>query len=94
MSDGPVYRRGDVLWRRTYDRVLILMPASGEVLTLQATACEMWAALEDPGSLDEVSRRLAAVYDAPLEQIASDVAPVLEELERRGALTVAVSRRD
>ena len=92
MNDGPVYRRGDVLWRRTYDRVLILIPASGEVVTLQATACDLWAALEEPGSLGEVSKRLAVLYDAPLEQIVSDVAPVLEELGRRSA--VAVSRRD
>ena len=92
MNDGPVYRRGDVLWRRTYDRVLILMPASGEIVTLQATACDLWAALEEPGSLREVAKRLAVLYDAPLEQIVSDVAPVLEELGRRSA--VAVSRRD
>jgi hypothetical protein len=92
MSDCPVYRRGEVLWRRTYDRVVILMPASGEVVTLQATACDLWAVLEEPGSLGEVANRLAALYDAPFEQIASDVAPVLEELKRRGA--VAVSRRE
>jgi hypothetical protein len=93
MNDGPVYRRSEVLWRRTYDRVLIRIPASGEAVTLQTTACDLWAALEEPGSLREVAKRLGRLYDAPFEQIASDVAPVLEELERRGAVTVVVSRR-
>jgi hypothetical protein len=92
MSDGPVYSRGEVLWRRTHDRVIILTPGSREVVTLQATACDLWAVLDEPGSLGEVARRLAARYDAPFEQIASDIGPVLEELGRRGA--VAVSRRD
>jgi hypothetical protein len=87
MSDGPIYRRNEVLWRRTHDRVLIRVPASGETTTLQATACDLWTALEEPGSLGEVSKRLAAVYDASVEQIASDIAPVLEELERRGAVS-------
>jgi hypothetical protein len=81
-----------VLWRRTYDRVIILVPASGELVTLQATARDLWAALDEPGSVGELAERLAALYDAPLEQIASDIEPVLEELGRRGALDVSGRR--
>ncbi len=88
MSDEPVYRRGDVLWRRTYDRVVMLLPTSGEFVTLKATGCDLWAALEEPGSLGELAERLAAAYDAPIERIASDIAPVIEELGRCGAVAV------
>ena len=89
MTGGrSVYRRGDVLWRRTYDRVVVLVPATREFVTLQATGCDLWAALEQPGSLEEVARRLAAAYGAPVEQIAADVGPVLDELEHRGAVVV------
>jgi hypothetical protein len=84
-----VYRRADVLWRRTFDRVVILVPASGEFLTLQATANALWAALEAPASLGEVAERLAAIYGAPIEQITSDIEPALQELRRRGAVAVS-----
>jgi hypothetical protein len=89
VSDEPVYRRGDVLWRRTYDRVVLLLPTSGEFVTLQATGCDLWAALEEPGSLGELAQRLAGVYGASAEQIASDIAPIIEDLGRRGAVAVS-----
>lgn len=89
MTTEDVYRRADVLWRGTCDRVIILVPASGELITLQATAGDLWAALEFPGSLGELAERLAAVYDAPAERIAGDVKPALDELARRGALAVS-----
>lgn len=92
MSEEPVYRRGDVLWRRTCDRVVILLPPSGEFVTLTSTGCDLWAALEEPGSVGELAGRLAATYGAPVDRIASDIAPVIDELERYGAL-VAMDRR-
>lgn len=86
-----MYCRSDVLWRRTYDRVLILIPGRVEILTLQGSGGELWAALEEPGSLQALARRLAAVYRAPVENIASDIVPVIEELARCGAVWVSTS---
>lgn len=91
MTDEPVYQRDDVLWRRTYDRVLILVPGRDDFLTLQGSGCALWAALEEPGSLRALAERLAAIYGAPVEQIASDIAPVIEDLERCGAVVVSTS---
>ncbi|MGH3371757.1 MAG: PqqD family protein [Nocardioidaceae bacterium] len=88
MSDEPVYGRGDVLWRRTYDRVVLLLPGSGEFVTLKGTGCDLWAALEAPGSLGELAERLAEAYGAPVAQIAADIAPVIDELGRCGAVAV------
>jgi hypothetical protein len=92
VSAEPVYRRADVLWRRTYDRVVLLVPTSGESVTLQATGCDLWAALEEPGSVGELAERLAVAYGAPVEQIASDIAPVIEALRRYGAVAVSTGR--
>jgi len=83
-----VYRRADVLWRRTADRVVILVPGTDEFVTLTATGCDLWAALEEPGGLRELAERLAAAYGAPVERIAADIAPVIEELQRCGAVGV------
>jgi hypothetical protein len=87
VSDQDTYRRADVLWRRTYDRIIILVPASGEMVTLQATARDLWMALEAPASLRELAERLASIYEASSERIAADIAPALEELSRRGAVS-------
>lgn len=92
MSGEDVYRRGDVLWRRTFDRSVLLLPTSGEFVILKATGCDLWAALEDPGSVAQLAERLAAAYGAPIEQIASDIAPVIEELTRCGAVAVSTSQ--
>jgi coenzyme PQQ synthesis protein D (PqqD) len=87
-----VYGRADVLWRRTLDRVVILVPASGEFLTLQATGSDLWSAIEPPAPLGEVAERLAAIYGAPTAQIVADIEPVLQELRRRGAVAVSPPR--
>ena len=86
MTDEAVYRRNDVVWRRTYDRVIILVPDGVGFLTLSATGCDLWAALEQPGTVRALAQRLAAIYGAPVEHIAADIVPVIEDLERNGAV--------
>jgi hypothetical protein len=88
VNPPTVYRRGEVLWRRTGDSVVVLVLESGEFVTLQASGCDLWDALAEPGSLGDISERLAAIYGAPADQIASDIGPTLEQLERCGALVV------
>lgn len=92
MSGETVYRRADVLWRHTVDRVVILVPASGEFITLPGSGSNLWAALKRPASLRELAERLAAIYGAPIEQITSDIEPALEELRCRGAVAVSPPR--
>jgi len=46
VSDERIYRRCNVLWRRTHDSVLLLVPACGEFITLQASGCDLWAVLD------------------------------------------------
>jgi hypothetical protein len=65
------------------------VPTDQDFVTLTATGCDLWAALEEPGSVGQLAERLAALYGAAVEQIAADIAPVIEELVRRGALTVS-----
>jgi hypothetical protein len=83
---NEIYRRGDVLWRRTSDRVVIVVPSTHELVTLTTTGCDLWAALEAPGELNELAERLAAAYGASVDQIAADISPVIEQLLSCGAL--------
>ncbi len=89
MSDEPVYRRGDVLWRRTYDRVIVRVGSKGELVTLKATGCALWAALGEPGSVGQLAARLGGAYGASVEEIAADIAPAIEELRRLGVVSVS-----
>ena len=89
MTDEAIYRRNDVLWRSTYDRVHILVPGRDGILTLQGSGHQLWAALEEPGSVQALAQRLAAVYAASAEDIAADIAPVIEDLSRNGAVIVS-----
>ena len=88
MTDAAVYRRNNVLWRSTYDRVVIQVPGRDGFLTLHATGCDLWVALEEPGTLQALAQRLAVNYGAPVEQIASDIVAVLDDLARCGAVVV------
>ena len=92
MTEKAVYRRGAVLWRCTYDRVLILVPGEEGFLSLQGTGRDLWDVLEEPGTLDELAARLAGIYTAPAGRIASEIVNVIEELERRGAVVSAHPR--
>ena len=88
MSEEAIYRREAVLWRRTYDRVIVMRPGGGEFLTLQGTGCDLWAALDEPRPLAELAERLATAYETSVEQVAADLAPVLASLVEWGAVGV------
>jgi hypothetical protein len=92
VAGEPVYRRGAVLWRRTHDRILVLVPATREVLSLTGSGRELWAVLDEPGSLPELAERLAAIYGAPAERIATDITPVITELRRCAAVVTGTGR--
>lgn len=86
MKDEPAYHRADVLWRRTYDRVILLSPTTGEFIALKGTGCTLWDALEESGSISVLAQRLAAAYGAEVDAVAADIAPVIEQLRRGGAV--------
>jgi hypothetical protein len=92
VSGELVHCRGAVLWRRVHDRVLLLLPATREVLSLTGSGGDLWAVLDEPGSLPELAERLAAIYGAPVERIAADIAPIVDELRRYGAVVTRKGR--
>lgn len=92
MTSELVYRRGDVLWRHTYEGVLVLLPATGAQVTLTGSGKDLWAALSEPGSIAQLADRLASIYGAPGERIAADIAPVIEGLRTCGALAISTGQ--
>ena len=59
----------------------------GRPLTLEGSACLVWLALADGGTLDEIAHTAAAMSDAGVEQVRGDVATMVEALVGRGLAT-------
>jgi hypothetical protein len=59
----------------------------GRPLTLEGSACLVWLALADGGTLDEIATAAASMSDAAVERVRSDVATMVEDLVRRGLAT-------
>ena len=83
---GRYRRRPELLWRRTVDRAVLLVPGEGDVVELADTGAILWDALACPGTLAEVVTALADVFGMDEDAIRSDVVPVVDELVARGVL--------
>ena len=82
-------RGDDVLWREALDRVVILPPGSDEPLILTEPGGAVWDLLAEPRALEDVVATLAERYGETRERVAADLAPLLDELVRCGALKAA-----
>ena len=79
-------RRERVLWRQSGDAV-VLLPADGsQVFTLEGSGVDLWYQLSEPIAIDEAADALAEAYGTTSDQVAADIAPVLEELSRRDVI--------
>ena len=82
-------RRPDALWRRSVDAVLVLPAGADEPVTLTGTGPALWELLAEPCTVAQLAAVLADAYDAPIETVEADIAPVVDELARVGALESA-----
>jgi Coenzyme PQQ synthesis protein D (PqqD) len=75
-----------VLWRKTFDRVVVLVPGSDRFLTLSGTGVDLWDSLAEPRSLDAISAELADRYRTASAAVERDVRPALDALVTDGAV--------
>ena len=79
----------DVLWRRSFDRVVVLPEGAGEPLLLEGSAAAIWLLLEQPAPVGELLEALGQ-HDAPggraPDLAAQEVQSFLRQLEQAGAL--------
>lgn len=85
--DTAAYLRTDaVLTRRVGDTLLVLVRGRDELVQLCGSAAALWDLLSTPMSLESSAEALAEAFAADIETVRADIAPVLDELSRRGAL--------
>ena len=91
MPDGAIrwVRSSRVLWRRTTTGVALLPPGSEPPLTLTGSGAQLWDAVAAPLTLAETATLLAERHSVDPAVVTADVAPVLDELARRGVLVPA-----
>ena len=74
------------LWRRSYDRVLVLPPGHDDILVLEGTGAAIWFLLEDPATLTELVEPLSELLDVTGHAVADQVQDFLVQLEAAGAV--------
>lgn len=76
-------RREGVLWRRSGDALVLLVPDADDLVTLSSTGQALWEALAEPADLTQVAKSLSALYGIDADTVAADIEPFLVDLERR-----------
>jgi Coenzyme PQQ synthesis protein D (PqqD) len=85
-SSSPVQRATGVLWREGEFGVVVLAAGSREPKTLAGTGRALWHALARPMAPAALAAELAAEFGVDPARVEADIAPVLAELSRIGAL--------
>ena len=82
-------RRPDVLSRRSLDAVVILPPASDEVLTIAGTGVAVWELLDTWRTVEALTELLATAFGADPGVVAGDLEPLIAEFVDRNVLETA-----
>jgi hypothetical protein len=76
----------DVIFRDLDGEAVLLDLASGRYFGLNAVATRVWMELHDGTTVDGVIAAVSEEFDGDPDEIARDVAELLEELASRGLL--------
>ena len=88
MSRYPVLRT-EVAARVVMDRLAAVTPGDSMLHRLNETATFLWQKMEDGDrSIEELAGELFEEYETTKEQALEDVEELVEELERKGLVTV------
>jgi hypothetical protein len=82
IGDGErrLARDSRVLFRTSRHFVVVLGPGVVDPVVLRGTGIALWAALDQPRSLQALADSLAATFDADPVDVRADIAPVIERL--------------
>ena len=73
-------RNDGIVARSTAEALILLDPASGEYFTLDEVGGRVWELCDGSRSVSEIAAILTGEYEAPLDQVRTDVLELLGEL--------------
>lgn len=85
-ADTQLARSPDVLEAVVEGETVLMSVERGNYYGLAATAHEVWQRLAEPALFGTLCAGLAADYDAPLDRIAMDVEPFVEQMIAEGLI--------
>jgi len=80
--------RGDVLWRRVLDGVLVRVVGSPDNTLIEGTGVALWDLIEAPVRFDSLCLQLAEAHGVDASMVALDLAPTVRDLELRAVISV------
>ncbi len=81
------YRRAaGAVWRHAHGSVFVLPSSASDVVVLTDSGQDLWWLFEESMTIDEAAHRLAEIYGITADKVSRDVAPVVDDLARRGVL--------
>jgi hypothetical protein len=84
---GTIWIRKDNWVGSQIDDAFVMLDfMGGEYVSLNATATDVWNALEHPSTASDIVSSLMAKYDVPQEQCAAAVDRLLGDLEVKGLI--------
>ena len=89
MGGGRIHRRGDVLWRRSLDAVLVVPPGASEPVSVSGSSLDVWELLETPTSVGELGSRLSRRHGVASDVIERDLEPLIDKLVSLGIVVRA-----
>jgi Coenzyme PQQ synthesis protein D (PqqD) len=75
-----------VVFTRAAESAVLLDPRSGRYYSLTDVGARIWELCDGQRTLDEITREIAAEYEAAPETIRADIVELLQELESEGLL--------
>ena len=76
-------------FRRVRDEMALLNLDTGVYFGLDEVGARIWELLAEHGRLELVAQRMEAEYDAPADQLRTDLLHLVEELRAKGLAEIA-----
>jgi len=75
-----------VVFTRAAESAVLLDPRSGRYYSLTDVGARIWELCDGQRTLNDITREIAAEYEATPETIRADIVELLQELESEGLL--------
>jgi hypothetical protein len=80
-----------VAFRSIDGEMVIVHPLENQLLTLNPTGSAIWERLTGGRTIFQIAAELEVLFEVPLEQVTADTLAFIEDLERRGLVTLTAA---